>query len=462
MPWGTFKLGELKLDQENIRIGPDRKPDQRATIKAIVADQGQKLVNLALDLIDVGPSPGEPIWVTPDRKQSGQYIVLEGNRRVCALKMLDNPALAADTEVASAFAKMAKDFAAKPIRSLDAQVFASREDAAPFIERRHMYPASGVALQRWRSLRTARAAKGGRVRRSLIVLDYLDDGSDDFAAVAAIIDAKSTSVDRVLNAPAMREALGVDIDLKTKSVTFDNGDEIGGRRLLRDLITAMSEPGFTFSRIRDKGDRDGFVREFSDRSVRSTSSEPPASSGAKSEGGTTAPSGAPTARSRKRLVEPARATLAPKYGDRTFNVQGKRLNKLYNECRLIKIEGNENAAALLLRVFLELSSEAFLIEKGVPLPDKHALKKGRSDWGEFGITIEDKINAALSLIDKTPRTRMQLKPARTALADPHRSGSVDTLHAYFHNLEMTLDAASLRDAWDTWENYLRLLHEARI
>lgn len=461
MPWGTFTLGQLKLDQENIRIGPDRKPDQRATMKALVADQKQKLVNLALDLIDVGPSPGEPIWVIADPKQRGQFIVLEGNRRVCALKMLDNPALAADTEVASDFARLAKDFAAKPIRTLEGQIFASREDARPFIERRHMSATSGVALQRWRSLRIARAAKGGRVRRSLIVLDYLDDGSDEFAEVATIIDAKSTSVDRVLNAPAMRDALGVDIDRKKRSVTFESGDEIAGRRLLRDVITAMVEPEFTFSRIRASGDRDEFVREFADRGVRSPTGS--SAAGGTAAGGTgtatsTTPSGT---RSRKRLVEPERATLAPKYGDRTFNVPGKRLNKLYNECRLIKLEGNENAAALLLRVFLELSSEAILIEKAIALPPKHA-GKGRSDWGEFGVTIEDKINAVLPLIDTTPRTRMRLKPARTALADPHRSGSVDTLHAYFHNLEMTLDAASLRSAWDTWENYLRLLHKERI
>lgn len=460
MPWGTFKLGQLKLDQENIRIGPKPQPDQRATLKALAADQTQKLVNLALDLLDVGPSPGEPIWVTADPKERGQYIVLEGNRRVCALKMLDNPALAADTEVASAFAQMAKDFAAKPIRSLEAQVFTSREEARPFIERRHMSAASGVALQRWRSLRIARAAKGARVRRSLIVLDYLDDGTDEFAEVAAIIDAKSTSVDRVLNAPAMREVLGVDIDLKQRSVTFENGDEIAGRRLLRDLITGMSDPEFTFSRIRDSGDRDAFIGGFADQGTKGAgSSSTSGSSSSGGGGGAAAPAGKGK---RKRLVEPERGTLAPKHGDRTFNVPGKRLNKLYAECRLMKLDGNENAAALLLRVFLELSSEAYLIEKSVALPAALAAKKGKTDWSEVGITLADKINAVMPIIDKTARTKQQLKKGRVALSTQHATGSVDTLHAYFHNLDMTPDIAGIRDAWDTWENYLRLLHAARV
>jgi hypothetical protein len=101
MPWGTFKLSELKLDEHNIRTG--EQPDQRACFHAIISDQleGNKLVNLALDLIDRGPSPGEPIWVTADPANAGQSIVLEGNRRVAALKMLDNPTLAAGTEMAN-------------------------------------------------------------------------------------------------------------------------------------------------------------------------------------------------------------------------------------------------------------------------------------------------------------------------------------------------------------------------
>ena len=444
MPWGKFKLSQLKLDQQNIRTGPQ--PDQRAAMKALATDKGQsqprKLVNLAQDLMDLGPSPGEPIWVTADPDDQGQFIVLEGNRRVCALKMLDSPSLAADTEVAAAFADLAKVFRKKPRRELEAQIFASREDARPWIERRHMSAESGVALQPWSSLAiaTQRAQQGKSPRRSLLVLNYLDDGTPEYAEAAAVINAKATTVDRVLNSPALREALGVEIDRRQGTVTFENGNEVAGRRLLRNIITAMAAPDFTFSRVRDTGDRDNFIRRFAGGAV-------PAQT-------TATPAVAP----KKRLTAPLRPTLAPKNGPLTFNVKGPRLNKLYRECRKLKIADNENAAALLLRVFIELSSEALLLEKNVPIPAKRA---GKTDWSEIGITLIDKINTVMPLIDVTVRTKQQLKGARVALATTHASGSIDTLHAYFHNLEMTLDVASIRAAWDTWENYLRLLHAQR-
>ena len=456
MPWGTFKLSELNLDLLNIRTG--QQADQRASLKALIADQKQKLVNLALDILKMGGlSPGEPIWVAADPQHQGKQIVLEGNRRVAALKLMENPRLADETEVASAFAQLAKEFAAKPIRELEAQVFSSREEAWPWIERRHMGAQSGVAIQRWRSLAKERAQPGwsGRVRRSLMVLDYLDDDTDEFGDVGAVIEAKSTTVDRVLNNPAMREVLGVNIDTKARSVNFENGDEIAGRRLLRDVIGELARPGFKFSEVRDEGDRVQFIRSFADRAVKDPNGATPPP--------TRSTSAAPLRRATKaaRLVDRTRTTLAPPSGERTIpKVKGTRLGKLYRECRKLPLANNENAAALLMRVFLELSSEAFLIDKSVDLPAKHVGK--RTDWSEIGISLDDKINAVMPLIEVSPRTKQQLKPARVALANKHGHGSIDTLHAYFHNLDVTPSVAALRDAWDTWENYLRLLHEGRI
>ena len=115
----------------------------------------------------------------------------------------------------------------------------------------------------------------------------------------------------------------------------------------------------------------------------------------------------------------------------------------------------------MLRVFFELSSEAYLIEKRVPLPTALTTKKGKTDWSEIGISLSAKIHAVMALIDTNTRTAQQLKKARVALANTHANGSIDTLHAYFHNLDMNPDVAGIRDAWDTWENYLALLHESR-
>ena len=266
----------------------------------------------------------------------------------------------------------------------------------------------------------------------------------------------------------MRDVLGVGIDRTARTISFDNDDEIAGRRLLRDIITEMAHPDFKFSRVRDEDDREAFIRGFADRSVKRGGAQaspppppsPPARPSPGAAGGTVIdfPKGASTGR----LTETVRSTLAPG-GSRGFaSVKGDRLKKLYRECRYIKLEGNENAAALLLRVFIELSSEALLSEKNVAIPQGLA-KRGITDWSEIGITLSQKVNAVLAVIDQSPKTKQQLQRVRVAL-DPtsHATGSVTTLHGYFHNLDMSPTVIAVREAWDTWENYLRLLHAARI
>jgi hypothetical protein len=107
----------------------------------MINDQKKKLVNLASDLMKMGASPGEPVWVTKDSKNRGQYIVLEGNRRVTALKLLETPALADGTIVETHFRNLARLYAKNPIRQLEAKIFASREEAASSVVRNK--PASG-------------------------------------------------------------------------------------------------------------------------------------------------------------------------------------------------------------------------------------------------------------------------------------------------------------------------------
>ena len=112
----TFKLSELRLDENNYRTGPVS--GQRAAIHAIIADQGQKLVNLGKDILEMGGlSPGEPLWVYRE-DSSGTYVVVEGNRRITALKLMDNPLLADGTIVERDFRALSSRFAGHPIREI--------------------------------------------------------------------------------------------------------------------------------------------------------------------------------------------------------------------------------------------------------------------------------------------------------------------------------------------------------
>ncbi len=475
----AFKLTELRLDHKNYRIGAAA--SQRDAIAAIINDQQDKLVNLAEDLLALGLSPGEPVWVTRDTDTPGMYIVLEGNRRVAALKIMEAPALAAGTVVEKAFSALAGQFSEKPIRQIEALVFATRDEAKPWQRRRHMTSVSGVGLQGWKPLAKARANRdqGAKAQRFLAVVDYLQDDSDEWAGLADVLDPKWTTVDRVLNASTLSTVLGISINPKTGIIVFENGKEEDGRSLLKRVLRGIAAPEFRFSDIESDRDREAFIARFADFAVKVKEG----GNAASPNSGVEPPSGvAPSTDQPKLPLEPQppgqpaaqpkataapfktkpipapRGTLAPRTGGQTFSVKGDRLNGLYRECRVVVVKNNENAACFLLRVFIELSSEALLEEKGIPIPPS---VKGRSNWDDTGIPLAVKVNAVLGVIDDTGKSKT-LAQVRVA-CDPKSTASfsISTLHGYFHNRHMKPDSMAIIDAWDAWEIYLQQLHAAR-
>src|ERR1700724_30118 len=250
-------VSQLNLDQKNYRLGDT--PNPRATIRAMIEDQKNKLVNHAQDIIKMGLSPGEFIWVTPDTKNAGMFVVLEGNRRIAALKILETPSLADGTSWEKDFLELSKQYAARPpIREIEVRVFADRVEAKPWIRRRHMSTSSGVGLERWKTGAKGRAMRddGESAPRFLAVQEYLDDNSDAWQEIESSLDERWTTVDRVLNSSKLPKILGISIHTRTGKIDFENGDEVAGKDLLRRILTVMASPEFDFSSIERTGDRE--------------------------------------------------------------------------------------------------------------------------------------------------------------------------------------------------------------
>ena len=263
---------------------------------------------------------------------------------------------------------------------------------------------------------------------------------------------------------------------------------------LSEFWPLWQRPEFEFSDIEDKDDRKAFIEKFSAYSLKGESgagstsehthtakgsSEPTASPNdtkaaaeekpraesdtAHSERlsgdpGTTETS-TPAAASRRDSTDTNRKTLAPVDGPRVLPVEGIRLLPLYNECRKIKVKGNENAAAFLVRVFVELSSEHYLQEKSVQLP--RSLKdKNVSSWDDYKVRLADKITAVCLHLDPTDKAPAFL-PARQAIAKNSVGPfSINMLHSYFHNRHVLPEEATIKASWDGWETYLRAVYVA--
>ena len=83
----SLSLTDLLIDTENPRL-PQPNVGQRDALRALAEHQKGKLVALAKDIVAYGMNPTELSIVMPFNDELRRYVVLEGNRRLAALKAL--------------------------------------------------------------------------------------------------------------------------------------------------------------------------------------------------------------------------------------------------------------------------------------------------------------------------------------------------------------------------------------
>lgn len=176
MPYLSLRPSQVILDPENPRL-PDGTSSDREAINRLLEDGAEALVSLARDLARTGQTnPAElPIAV----KDGSKYLVLEGNRRFAALKLLADPALVDDEAHQKAFRRAAA--LGKPPKTVYTLVAGSREEADHWIVLRHTGENNGTGVKRWSASQTAthrrRANKtvDSGTLRSMTIADELEE-----------------------------------------------------------------------------------------------------------------------------------------------------------------------------------------------------------------------------------------------------------------------------------------------
>ena len=90
----TLELNTLEFDFQNPRLSYDlqEQANENAIIRYMLRDGS--LIELMQSIAEMGFSEAEPLLVTPTISHEGFYTVVEGNRRLAALKVLQDPELA--------------------------------------------------------------------------------------------------------------------------------------------------------------------------------------------------------------------------------------------------------------------------------------------------------------------------------------------------------------------------------
>ena len=152
--------------------------NQREAISRMIDDQGQRLINLAQDILDNGLNPSDLIIVTKHAKTDGHYNILEGNRRITALKLLANPDLIPDKHksLLNSFKKLSERFYLSPISEIPCVVFDDEQLANRWIKLKHTGSNDGIGVVSWDAQQKARFEERveGKSSYALQVINFLN------------------------------------------------------------------------------------------------------------------------------------------------------------------------------------------------------------------------------------------------------------------------------------------------
>ncbi|WID98189.1 hypothetical protein QO058_08105 [Bosea vestrisii] len=132
------EIEELLLDQDNPRTG--HVGSQAEALAAIIRLSTSNFRNMMRSIKDHGLDPGDSFYLV-QLDIDAEYTVVDGNRRLAALKVLKNPDLLKGTQLPDTIqrplVKETEGFQLPDDFSVSAVLFANREDAGEWIERRH-------------------------------------------------------------------------------------------------------------------------------------------------------------------------------------------------------------------------------------------------------------------------------------------------------------------------------------
>lgn len=237
-------LARLRLNDENDRHGP--LPSEHECMQWLLTHHPEHMINLARNIAEHGLSPIDAILVLPAGENApGDYEVWEGNRRVAALKLLDDPNRCHDRKLRERFTNIRGSATVPLPQEVECTVAPSVEEAERLIELRHQGPQEGIGTVSWdpkqKSRHQQRLGKRGRYAFSQQVLDAITDKLDD--ELKEKVQAKEfpiSTLDRILNNTYAREFLGLSTEGGAPQHILQEKETLKGlTKILWDLAKGM-------------------------------------------------------------------------------------------------------------------------------------------------------------------------------------------------------------------------------
>lgn len=386
-PTEECSLAEIFLDQENIRT-PISQKDQNALIQDLF--ENENAFDIAKSYSRYGVYPDEfPIGI----RVNGKIIVIEGNRRVAALKALDEP------DLIPSYTDRLRKLENPGIELLELVMAPSREAATHHIANKH------TTNQRrpWKLLRQAyfyktqldsgktieqliekypeqdipqfiRMLEMRKVAKATPVKDVLREKVDDER------NSSASTYARMYEHPVVKKFLGIDFDKQGRLTGKVDIEEFkkGNQKILEDIASGT----ITSRTSNSKEDVSKLLEKFPKKNIPDLSKK---SEFTTDDFATHADNVGSTSKSvLSKQIDTTRRMPTTKSSPKVlfrkkevpFNISSSPLKAMYEELRTIDIVRFPNATHDLIRSFLECSLCVYLKEVNQYEKVK-ARKKGR-------------------------------------------------------------------------------------
>jgi hypothetical protein len=428
-----LNIDELQLDLKNPRF--DGLGNQREALEKIVQSQGAKLVNLAEDIVNNGMSPAHRMLVMKSPgKGTTDYIVMDGNRRLAALRILANPAVLDGMSgvgdiTARKLRVLAAQFSVADVEPLDVFVCKDEGQARHWIEAIHTGENDGRGVVGWDGIATARY-RGKNT--SLKVLDFVKAAGRLTAEELAALERFSiTNLDRLLGTPEIRDLLGL---------TFEGGDifsDLPQAELLKPLkkvVNDIASKAVTVGQLKGKDDRVKYIKslksDLPDLSKRTGTPEPLDRLSAHAQA--KAHAKATTTAKAKSLLD--RKALIPGPGQAPLNINDHKLQQMCKELRRLPLDAYPVSVAASFRVFLELSLDHYGLEK-------------KLNGYNADLSLKQKLQDVAAGLQAAGVGKRDLQAFRALASNPDRALSIDRLHGVIHSRYALPTPQELRSGW---------------
>jgi len=424
----------LSFDLSNPRIPFQENRGQREALLSLCEEQGGVLIlSLAADIVSFGLSPAELPIVMPSQNEIGRFVMLDGNRRLAAIRALESPGAIAEVvrpAVLAEVRRLSAEYLRSPIFKIECFTVQERHEADHWLFLRHTGRNSGAGIVDWGSHEKARfrAMTGAKIELHTRLLDFLEEGGH--LNLSDRRRFKASNFRRIIETKAVLERLGI-VSEKDGSFRFHNEeDAIKG---LLYIINDLASNNVKVADIYTKEQRKEYAEKIPESVI--PPAPTPAASGRSSKGAAAKVSGTP--RSPRvplsRMKQP-RYRLIP--SDCFLRVTNPRIRSIEVELRRLDLSDFPNAVAVLFRVFLELSADAYI--------DTEQLPQGRDE------SLRAKLQQVTNdLIAKKRLGPKQATPVRRACAkDSFLSPSVTLMHQYVHSQNVFPAGGDLRAHWD--------------